>query len=445
MRCNNGVRSVVRWCALAALAMLAACGGGSSGGGGTSTSTATAPPAPVVLSNFTTLTVDTGPAALTRGKDGYLADDVAFVSVTVCVPGTTTCQTIDHVTVDTGSIGLRIERSVLSSAMLAALPQQIDASNNPVGECYGFVDGYAFGSVRTADFQIGGESVSAMPFQVIGDTGQFAQAPTQCSSGGGSSLGTVQAFGANGVLGIGVTPTDCGTNCTLAGGYAAAIYYDCPAAGCVRIITRAASTAAPFQQLPNPVAAMGVDNNGTVITLPAVPASGAASLTGTLYFGIGTQTNNGLGGATALTTSTSASKSGPGLLTVLYNGKTLTDSFIDSGSNAYFFVDAAIPLCSDTNLNSFYCPPAALALDPVAQGTNGATAHATFTLLNAATLFNTNYAALPGIGANPDAISSFTSYPNSFTLGLPFFYGRTVFTAIEGRAAAGIAGPFIAF
>ena len=35
--------------------------------------------------------------------------------------------------------------------------------------------------------------------------------------------------------------------------------------------------------------------------------------------------------------------------------------------------------------------------------------------------------------------------PNSFDWGLSFFYGRTVFTAIEGKTTPGGVGPYVAF
>ena len=162
-------RALLTLAALCSLATtLAGCGGGH--GGGASSSSAPTAPAPV-LSNFTTVTVDAGPAALASGADGYTAFNLAYVSVTLCAPGTNTCQTVDHVQVDTGSVGLRIPQSVLTPALLSALPLQKDANSNPVGECYGYVDGYAFGAVRQADIKIGGEAVSAMPLQVIGDSG----------------------------------------------------------------------------------------------------------------------------------------------------------------------------------------------------------------------------------------------------------------------------------
>jgi len=368
---------------VAASILLCACGGGGGGGGGSSA--ASAPPAP--LTNFATVVVDAGPAALATGPNGYIADDTPYVSVTICAPGSTTnCQTIDHVLVDTGSVGLRLVQSVINPSLLSAMPVQTDTSSNPVGECYGFVDGYVFGSVRSADFQVGGESVSGMPLQVIADSGVFsATPPASCTSGGGTNINSVQALSANGIIGISVTTTDCGAFCETAGGFAAAIYYDCPTSGCSSVIARNAATSAPYQQLPNPVAAMAVDNNGTILELPSVPSSGEASATGTLYFGIGTQTNNGLGSATPVSVSTAL-----------------------TGQNEH--------------------------------GVGVA-----FTLYNAQTLFAGSNSAVPGVGANPNAISTFTAFPTSFDYGLPFFFGRNVYTALEGRTAGSTTGPYFAF
>jgi len=73
---------------------------------------------------------------------------------------------------------------------------------------------------------------------------------------------------------------------------------------------------------------MSVDNNGTVMSLASAPSSGALTGTGTLFFGIGTQTNNGLGSATVYTTTTSTSFNGPGLITATYKGQSLPESFL---------------------------------------------------------------------------------------------------------------------
>ena len=433
-----------------ALSILAACGGhgGSSSGSATSAPTPTPAPAPTVaaLSNFAALTVDAGPAALAVGPNGYISDNLAYVSVTLCAPGTSTCQTIDHVQVDTGSVGLRVVQSVLTPALLAALPHEKDATGNQLGECYQYVDGYAFGSVRQADFQIGGESVSGMPFQVINDGGAFSGPPSTCSAGGGANLNSVQALGANGIIGLGPMTTDCDAVCATPGGYGPAIYYDCPSSGCGAIVTEAASTTAPFQQLPNPVAAMPVDNNGTIVSLPAAPAGASTSLTGTIYFGIGTQANNGLGSATVLATTSSASPLGVGFITATYNGQSLPESYVDSGSSLYLFVDASLPLCTGSDFTGYYCPPTPIQVSPSIATANGGFVSAAFTLDNAQTLLSTNGASvLPGVGANPSVQGITNAYPRSFDFGLPFFYGRNVYTALEGRPAGGATGPYVAY
>jgi hypothetical protein len=440
-----GVRQIV---AAMVLLLLAACSGGattagstgsssggSSGGSSSSSSGGTAP-----LTNFTTVTVDAGPAALNVGSGAYTATNIPYVTVTVCAPGSTSnCQTIDHVLLDTGSVGLRIEASVLNSTLLSALPSQTDPSGNPVGECYEYVDNYVFGSVRSGDFTIGGEGVASMALQVIGDTtGGTGTVPNSCSSTGGTNMNTVQALGANGIIGVGTTTTDCGRGCSNTTNQAGAIYYDCPASGCSTIVTRAANVGAPFEQLPNPVAAFATDNNGTILSLPSVPAAGMDIATGTIYFGISTQTNNGLAGASVIPLNSS------GYMSATYNGTLLRDSFLDSGSNYYYFVDSSIVGCTQTNYTGFYCPASPLPLTPTLAGSVGSVS-AAFTLYNAYTEPSATANAVPGIGANPNALSFSNPINNSFDFGLPFFFGRNVYTAIEGRTAGTAAGPYFAF
>jgi hypothetical protein len=440
-------RILLRALALIGLSLaLASCGGGGGGGGGGSASSGGSvvpTPPPTITNNSTPIILDGGPPEIVARGGAY---NEPFVSVTVCAPGSiTNCQTVDHVLLDTGSVGLRIVASVLNTSLLSALPTEADASGNPVGECYQFIDGYVFGSVRKTDFTLGGGQVAGLPIQVIGDGGAFSSVPASCSSGGGTLLNTVGLFGANGVLGVGVTATDCGTLCAASLSQGSAIYYDCPSSGCGAVTTRAAATIAPFQQLPNPVAAFSSDNNGTLIVLPAVDPGGAATLTGTLYFGIGTQADNALSGVTVIGTTTTNSPHGAGLITTLYNGQSLVQSFIDSGSSDLFFVDSNITPCSNANLAGYYCPSSPVNLALTIQGQNGASVSFSQTLNSAQPLLSTTNAAVPGTGYNPSTNKNFTNTPSSFDFGIPFFYGRRVYTAIEGRSAGGVNGPYVAF
>ncbi len=114
--------------------------GGTGGGGGGGSAGGSGNVVPVIVDN---------------GPNNIGSQDVPFISVTVCVPGTSTCATIDHVSVDTGSTGLRLIASALPSGF--TLPQQ-QTGGNPEAECFTFADGYVWGSVRLADLKLGGEA-----------------------------------------------------------------------------------------------------------------------------------------------------------------------------------------------------------------------------------------------------------------------------------------------
>ena len=198
--------------AITQLLLLAACGGSgdsllsSSGGGGNGSSGGNTIAG--AAANVVSVTVDSGPANAGAG-----IFNIPYVTVTVCVPGSTTaCQTIDHVEVDTGSPGLRIISSVLSSSMLAALPQEQSTVGGALVACNEFEDGITWGSMRTADLTISGEKAASVPMQVIGDP-NFPTIPTDCSIHG-SPEDTVALFGANGILGVGPIKYDCGDDCT---------------------------------------------------------------------------------------------------------------------------------------------------------------------------------------------------------------------------------------
>jgi hypothetical protein len=370
--------------------------------------------------NTLAVTVDSGPAGVS-GRANTL-----YTTVTICAPGSTTeCQTIDHVQVDTGSTGFRVLASVLGSALSAAsLPLTGDGYGNTLEECLQFADGYSWGTVRRADLIIGSEVAGGTQIQVIGDA---AAAPVPATCVMGPAENTVQTFGANAVLGVGNFLTDCGDAC--ASGVISGAYYGCAADGSCQPVA-----VSLHLQLQNPVSLFATDNNGVVIELPGT-SSPAATVKGTMIFGISTQADNALGAAQIYTVDANY-----GTFITTYNGTVLDSSFIDAGSNAYFFTDGTISTCADQP--AFYCPPASLALQASIQGTNGAVATIPFFVDNADSDFaaNATAAVVPNL-AGPAA----SSQGNSFDWGLPFFYGRKVYVAFEAGAAAGVVGPWISF
>jgi hypothetical protein len=374
-----------------------------------STSTATTPPAP--SQNVQAIVVNAGPTG------DYF--NGAFTSVTICVPGSTNCQTVDNVLVDTGSTGLR----VLSSVMTLALPQQTATNGAPLVECAQFLDGFTWGPVQMADVKLAGEPASRGPIQVI-DERQFPNIPTSCSSAGAPE-DSLSTLGVNGILGVGLFKQDCGLGCAFVGSSNPGLYYSCPAGGACQ-----PTAVALANQLQNPVSQMPSDNNGVVISLPAVPTGGTATVTGALIYGIGTQSNNALGSAKVLNVDPN------GNITTIFNGQPYASSFLDSGTNGIYFLDAAssgLPLCPDTS--DFYCPMSLQAFSTTNRGTNGVTTPALFNIGNADTL-NARFSAFNEIGG-PN--------PGGFDFGLGFFFGRLVFTAIEGQTTPGGVGPYFAY
>jgi hypothetical protein len=342
----------------------------------------------------------------------------AFTSVTVCAPGTSSCQTIDGILVDTGSTGLR----VLGSALSLTLPQQADASGAPIAECFGFLDGFTWGPIRSADVRLGGEQASNVPVQVIGTAGLPA-IPDACSNSG-TPENTLDTLGANGILGVGLFREDCGPGCVGTGSSNAGLYYTCPAGGCRTIAQPLA------RQVQNPVWLFPIDNNGVLIQLPSLPAGGTPTATGMMIFGIGTQSDNALGAAKVLTVDAS------GNLSTSYGSQTYTGTYIDSGTNGLFFLDTkttGLPLCTDAA--DFYCPATLQSQSATIRGINGASSGVNFNVGNADAL-NGRFTAFSEV-AGPN--------PGGFAWGLSFFFGRTVYTAIEGQGTPGGVGPYFAF
>jgi hypothetical protein len=400
-------RRALRGCFGLALCVSAvSCGGGgdtiSSGGGGGG----------AAASNVLDVAVTGGPAGSSI--------NVLYTTVTLCLPGTSTCQTIDNIQVDTGSYGLRI----LAPVLTLTFPVATLGNGSALLECTTFVDGYSWGPVTIADVKISGETASSVPVQIIGDS-RYPTVPTDCvdNSTMPNAEDTVAGFGANGLLGIGPFAQDCGDGCVS--GIPAPIYYSCPTE------SSCTGTTVPLaDQVTNPVTLFATDNNGSIITLPSVATAGAATVSGSLIFGIDTESNNASGTETVVPVAAS------GYLTSIFDANTLNESFIDSGSNGYFFSDSSLPTCTQSGFTDFYCPTSTTSLSGEMQLASG-TSTVDFEIGNAEQI-SESFSAFPGLGGTNPA-------PNSFDWGLPFFYGRRVAIAIQGFPTSVGTGPYVAY
>ncbi len=391
--------------------------------------------------------------------------------MTVCAPtAPTNCVTIPNIAVDTGSTGLRIPYSLLSTLNL----QNVNTAH-PTAECIQFLDNsFFFGTVRVANVKMGGatgdgtsansEVASSIPIHVMGDPTipTSNSIPTTCSQvtslGGSKITGTeedsVTALGANGLLGVGTYRYDCDfvgnvNPCTSSSTLPTGLYYyTCSGTGSTSCGGSTAGTPIAVtvaQQVRNPVS-LFADNNGVILELPAVTTGvGGATASGSLVFGIGTQANNVLGSATVLTLDANSNDPAWMGFTTTFNNVAFPNSsnaigsFIDSGSNGVFFLDKPTSNIATCPVNTdFYCPASSPDSLTAFNQATGSTirSQVSFKVSAADVLFNTGNTAFsdlagpntPGTNLSP----SVEAADGFFDWGLSFFFGRNVYTAIQG-------------
>ena len=426
----TGSRTLMRAAAAIALCTgtllgLAACGGGGGGGSSAALPVAVVPSSSPVSSAPAATSLNSMTLTVSGGTDSS-AINLPQVSVQICAPGTSTCQTINNVLVDTGSTGIRIAAAALGSSLLAALPQET-VSGTPLDACQQFLDGYTWGTMRVADVTLGPKSAASQPLQIVGDP-SAGTAPGTCTDNGTLDAENTPAdLGTNGIIGVAAFLQDCGAACAQKA--VSATYYTCPSGG------QCQSTAVPIaMQSQNVVANFAQDNNGVVLSLPAISSAGQGVTVGTLYFGVGTQANNAMTGATVLQTNPRTLR-----VSASYKNASFPDSFLDSGSNFFFLNDSTIAQCpKDGAFVGFYCPANPLDLSAGFATATGSTLNESFAVASAQSLFTNN----PGVVAVNNIAAATTS--SAIDFGLPFFYGKLVAVLNEGQSALGQQGPFTA-
>jgi Protein of unknown function (DUF3443) len=427
--------------------LIAGCGGGgSSGGGGGQQQT---------FHNVAAISVD--------GQ--YNSFNSVFITVQICPHGSSSnCVTVDHVSIDTGSIGLRVLASSLNTLnanfltntpMVTATASTNATITGPLAECEQFGGGYTWGSVRNVDISIAGtnETASNVPMQVIGDLGDSQPTCASQSVTGfqltGSTNGVANALtntnlGGNGLIGVSLYQWDClgcvnqaeppeGTPAT--DNLAYAVCPDTTGNGCVP------TTATLAQQVANPIPSFATDNNGFIMNMDAITSTAGSStaVTGTMTFGIGTQSNNAVGSATTYDADPDTE---PGVIQTTWPvGGTQYDGLFDSGSSAYYFTNTtnpAIALCGTTAPNNqIYCPggPTAVAnsagttlnLSAVIQDAAGDASPSStvnFSITNPLANYSNTTIAADNIGG--------TVVFSYFIWGMPYFYGHKLYFGIAG-------------
>ena len=378
--------------------------------------------------NVIPIHVDGGPTA---NQVGGLAQNLPFVSVKICAPGSSNCVTVDGILLDTNASGLRIFDTQVASLNLPAVNT---TTGSPAYDCFFYPDGsYEWGSVQQADIILAGETAAKVPIHVLSSSP--TNVPLSCSNGGPPNINTATIIGGKGILGVGFEPTDCWFNglnyCDPSYGPAPFVpaYFSCSGGTCNPAFVDKAN------QVTNPVTLFPTDNNGVIVKLPSA-SNAEKDMTGSLVFGIGTEPNNQLHSGAAVITlacdgfnaTLSGQKFGVG------DPSTCAGfSSIDVSINANYFPNVAnLPVCPSAtpagNLSGFYCPSTTQNFSLMVQGLDGTTKAASFNVANAQNLYTShaNDAVLPDLaGPLPDGYG--------IALGLPFFYGKDVYISTYGQ------------
>ncbi len=383
------------------------------------------------ISGSTLLTVqdDNNDNVLTVTVNGGLKTIVypnePCVSVTICSPGTSTCQTIDNVLLDTGSYGLRIFKSILTVSLT-----QVASGSGSLTECIQYYDNSAdWGPVQLADIILGNEPSVRVPIQIIDSS---FSGSNSCSLSGQYTLDNSPAeTGFNGILGVGLFTEDCGSGCTSSknNGW----YYSCSSSKC-------STTTVPLSnQVQNPVSLLPLDNNGFIVQFPTpVPLGGLPSVNGKLILGIGTRSNNTpTAGITVYPADPNSANPTYGDFITIFNGQTLSESFIDSGSNGLFFNQGSTTALTTCD-GDWFCASPTLSLSATTEGyAKSPSGVVSFQIGNADTLLgSSNQVFIELGGTNPSG---------SFDWGFPFFLGRSVYVGIDGQTSSLGTGPYWAY
>jgi len=122
-----------------------------------------------------------------------------------------------------------------------------------------------------------------------------------------------------------------------------------------------------------------------------------------------------------------------------FSGESYPYSFFDTGSTDLSFA-SSLPACPDAM--EFYCPASTEHLSATITDADGHEGSVSFTVASADALFMdtkaTAFDDLADVGFG-------STQENIFDWGLPFFFGRRVFAAMDGASTPSGNGPYYAF
>jgi hypothetical protein len=350
------------------------------------------------------------PIEVRQLRDGQF--NRVFVDVTVC-NAALQCRTVPNVNVDTGAVGLHLYRKALDGLDLDAVS---DGEGRPLyhGSIFGM--GPLWGPTHWAQVRLGQVATSQpIPIQLFDLPSPLESLPASFR-GDDARQRFVKA--GNGVLGI--SPRRHATHGYFA--YAGAGDQASDSDWIPVVVDESLKLANPIGQFPAPY------DTGSVIRLPDVDwGGGHKQVQGWLGLGIGAPTES-LFRVGARKVSHELDKHGKFAAAI---GERRFDVLVDSGSNVLMLDLDHLGIARCASIKSFYdvatLTPLALT---VTAGANEIELARPLYVGPAAELEKSysGYGVLPALAIGPYREGA----PS--VLGLPFFYGRTVATGLQGSA-----------
>ena len=346
------------------------------------------------------------PIEVRQLHDGHF--NLAYVDVTVC-NAAQQCRTVPNVLVDTGSSGLRLYREALGGLQLEAVR---DDMGRRLGSAADFAVGGLWGTLHSAQVRVGQvETTQAIPIQLFDAASPSELRPASYKDDARPRFITM----GNGVLGISPRRHDPQRYFALHRWGPGAVL---PAWNPVDV-DASRQVVNPIGHFPDPY------NNGSVISLPEVDGSaGQKTAQGWLGFGIG-QPTAALFPAAAHVMAHELDEQGK--FAAMLGGRRV-DLLAHSGSNVLMLDLEPLGLPRHERFKRFY-DAAPLTPLPLAFGANEIELAHPLCIGPAANMkkaIDDGYAVLPMLAIAPIAQDA----PN--VLGLPFFFGRTVATGLQG-------------
>jgi hypothetical protein len=334
--------------------------------------------------------------------------NLAYVDVTVCnaVPQ---CRTVPNVVVDTGSSGLRLHREALDGLQLEPVR---DGIGRRLGNAAHFASGGLWGTLHAAQLRIGQvETTRAIPIQLFDAPSPLERLPASYDDDARARFIRM----GNGVLGMSPRRHDPQRYFALSRWGPKALL---PAWTQV-YVDASRQVVNPIIHFPEPY------HNGSVISLPEVDrGAGQKTAQGWLGFGVGQPTES-LFPAAARVMAHELDEQGK--FAAMLGGRRV-DLVVDSGSNVLMLDLEPLGLPRHERFKRFY-DTAPLTPLPLAFGANEIELARPLCIGPAANMnkaLEDGYAVLPMLAIAPIAADA----PN--VLGLPFFFGRTVATGLQG-------------